>query len=272
MSDPALVSRKADDLWRDNSTAYSICTIVTQPDAYLRMVESFKKLGFGETDCEFLYLDNTKGNKFEAYAGYNLFLNVARGAHVILCHQDLILIDDGRSKLDATIEDLNERDPSWAVCGNGGGEYPGQLALRITDPHGNDQKSGNFPVRVQSLDENFIVVKKCANLALSRDLKGFHLYGTDICIIADVLGWSSYVVDFHLRHISSGSKDTSFFQIRKDMIRKYGRAFRSRWVATTNTILFLSGNFRVARALSAPIAIKIARFLGEKWPRIFSSK
>ncbi len=65
---------------------------------------------------------------------------------------------------------------------------------------GRTSSKEKLPIRVGSLDENFIVVKRQANLALSHDMSGFHLYGTDLCIIADILGRTSYVVDFHLCH------------------------------------------------------------------------
>lgn len=264
---------RADERLREGVIHYSICTIVTRPHEYAEMVDSFRSKGFQEPDCEFLYLDNSEGNAFEAYAGYNLFLNVARGTYIILCHQDISLIEDGRAKLDKIVEELTTRDPNWAACGNGGGgdEYPGQVALRISDPHGSDFRIGDFPAKVQSLDENFIVVRKCANLALSRDLKGFHFYGTDICLIADALGWNCYVVDFHLLHKSPGSKDNSFFDIRERLVRKYRRAFRSRWITTTNEILFVSGISGLAYLLNVQTVTRCARFLGRNMSRLFRS-
>jgi hypothetical protein len=266
MSTQDLSPVRADQRWREECIRYSICTIVTRPAEYAEMVESFKSGGFRAPDCEFLFLDNTQGNSFECYSGYNLFLNVARGEFVVLCHQDILLIDDGRPKLDAVLEDLTTRDPTWAACGNCGGEYPGRLALRITDPHGRDQRIGKFPVRVQSLDENFIVVRRSANLALSHDLAGFHLYGVDICVIADFLGCSCYVIDFHLRHKSPGKKDESFFSVRTRLVRKYRAAMRSQWIASTCTILFVSGFPGLGRLLSTATATRIARFVGRKAP------
>jgi hypothetical protein len=51
--------------------------------------------------------------------------------------------------------------------------------------------------RVFSLDENFIV----AHLGISRDLYGFHFYGTDLCLAAHTLCYNTYVIDLHLWHI-----------------------------------------------------------------------
>src|SRR5262249_7681880 len=90
---------RADCRWQEERVRYSICTLVTRPDLYAEMIQSFRSYGFDEPDCEFLYLDNTRGNSFDAYSGNNMFLNVARGQFIILCHQDILLID-GRANLD----------------------------------------------------------------------------------------------------------------------------------------------------------------------------
>jgi hypothetical protein len=263
MTAPSLPVR-ADQRWRDECIRYSICTIVNDPTEYGEMVDSFRDVGFNEPDCEFLYLENVQENSFDCYFGNNLFLNVARGEHIILCHQDIVLIGDGRARLDAAIAELTKLDPGWAVCGNGGGVKLGQLALRITDPYGVDQRIGSFPARVRSLDENFIVVRRMANLALSRDLAGFHLHGADICILADILGYNCYVIDFHLRHKSPGSKNSSFFAARDRMIAKYQVALRPRWITTTCTSLYLSGIPGFGRLFSGPIATRTAYFFSRK--------
>jgi hypothetical protein len=260
----AQASIRADLRWQEKCIRYSICTIVTRPAEYSEMVESFRSHGFREPECEFLYLDNTQGNAFDAYSGNNLFLNVALGEFIVLCHQDILLIGDGRAELDEALANLARLDPNWAACGNSGGGRPGRLTVRITDPHGTDLQIGTFPAKVRSLDENFIVVKRSANLAFSNDLKGFHLYGTDICIIADILGGSCYVIDFHLRHKSAGVVDDSFLKIRERLLQKYGIAFRSRWIQTTCTILFVSGASLLGRLLSSSIAIGIVRALVRK--------
>jgi hypothetical protein len=232
---------RADFRWQEECIHYSICTLVTKLAQYEEMVTSFRDQGFREPDCEFLYIDNIEANTFDAYSGINLFLNVARGQYVILCHQDILLLEDGRVNLDAALAKLTQLDSSWAACGNAGGDHHGRLVLRLTDPHGTDQRVGDFPAKVRSLDENFIVVRRSANLALSHDLEGYHFYGTDICIIADVLGSSCYVIDFHLRHKSKGVTDSAFFIARELLTRKYRHAFRSRVITTTCTRLFVTG-------------------------------
>ena len=124
---------------KDNGIVYSICTFVTRSEQYKAAAKSFVDHGFSYNDCEYLYIDNSDKNQYDAYRGINKFLTTANGKYIVICHQDVLLVDDGREKLDAVLGELDRIDPSWGVCGNGGGMYPGRLALRLTDPHGDNQ-------------------------------------------------------------------------------------------------------------------------------------
>jgi hypothetical protein len=234
---------------------YSLCTLLTDKAQYADALSSFREAGFTEPDCEFLYIDNTATNKYDAYAGVNLFLQKARGDYLILCHQDLVLHADKREKLDLIIDDISELDPNWALLGNAGGTVPGQQAYHLTEYTGEQKhylRRGTFPAKAYSLDENFIVVRKSANLGASHDLEGFHLYGTDLCMIAGILGYSAYVVDFHLWHLggastrpaeTSGTHATSTFNKTKyNLIKKYRRVCSPRFVQTTCTIFYVSAS------------------------------
>ena len=206
------------------------------------MMASFRAHGFG-ADCEYLYLDNSRRNEFDAFVGANIFLRKAVGEYIILCHQDVVLVDDDRAVLESRMADLSELDPSWGLCGNAGSTASGSNSIRISDPHGVNQALGTFPVRAVALDENFIVVRGDANLAVSHDLSGFHLYGADLCIIADILGRNAWVIDFHLFHKSAGRADGSFYAAKGAIARKYRRALRTRRINTTVTSFYLRPGF-----------------------------
>jgi hypothetical protein len=235
---------------------YSFCTLVTRPEEYKNMVELFVDKGFTELDCEYLYIDNSKSNKYDAYSGYNRFLQHAQGKYIVLCHQDIEPIEHGRARLDGLLTEITLTDPAWGLCGNAGANYSGDNVIRISDPWGRDRcECGPFPAPVMSLDENFILVRRDANLALSRDLKGYHWYGSDLCIIAEVLGWRSYVIDFHLKHKSGGNKDRQFYEIKYALRDKLARAFRPRWqFGTTGEPFFISAS--PVRLLIAQISLQ----------------
>jgi len=248
---------RADARWNPGHIKYSVCTLVTCVEQYDEMRRSFVERGFDTRDIEFLYIDNSIRNEFDGYSGCNLFLSVARGEYIIICHQDVLLEGHGRPELDDRLSELEILDPNWAVCGNSGGISLKRLAIRISDPHGENMRHGKLPARVSGVDENFVVVKRRSNLSLSRDLSGFHLYGADLCVIAGILGYTSYVIDFHLRHRSGGRGDASFSAARTALVRKYARSFRSRWIRTACAMVFLSGTPLVGAALSHPFFTRI---------------
>jgi hypothetical protein len=124
-------------------------------------------------------------------------------------------------------------------------------------------EGGPFPARVVSLDENFMIVRRLANLAVSRDLSGFHHYAADLCTIADILGWHAYVIGFYLRHHSGGGFDASYDRSRVAIAAKYARALRPRWVhLVTLQPFFIAGNGRGARRA------RLMRLLGKAKRRL----
>ena len=221
--------------------SYSIGTLVTNPVQYAEMRQSFEAKGFTPDVCEYLSIDNTGAAQTDAYAGLNQLLNRATAPLVILCHQDLLLLEDGRTVLDRRLAELTAQDPNWAIAANAGGAGTRVIVRRITDKHGADQNVGPFPHRVMSVDENFMVVRCETRIGFSRDLVGFHLYGADICLNAEIAGYSAYVIDFHLKHLGSGSMGPAFEVAEQAFRAKWQRALRDRAMQTTCTFMTLSG-------------------------------
>jgi hypothetical protein len=227
----------------------SICTLVRSEQLYCEMLEAFQRQGFAQPDCEFLYVDNRIANQFDGYGGYNHFLARARGRYVILCHEDVRPLEH-RDALLQRIAELDAKDPNWAVLGNAGGAAIGQLAVMITDPLGENRRIGGpLPQRVSSLDENFVLAKAQARLSCSRALKGFHHYATDLCLNAETLGFTCYVVDYHLNHLGGASvaKDKALYTVvaasAQALMREHGRRRRAgRFLQTPIGRMYLSGN------------------------------
>lgn len=222
---------------------FSICTLVTRKQEYNEMLQSFLAKGFSEDKCEFIYADNTEKNNFDAFSAFNLFLKKAKGRYIIICHQDVLINKDGYDELVKCLAQLNNLDTSWGVCGNAGAAGPNHIVYYISYPDGTFMNKGKFPLKVTGLDENFLLVKNSANLKVSNNLNGFHLYATDLVLQAELNGFSSYVIPFNLTHKSRGNRDNDFFRIRNELINKYNRFFRSRWIQTNSTVFHLSGTF-----------------------------
>lgn len=187
-------------------------SLVTDWSQHAAMRQSFAAGGFSDGNTETLTIDNTRGNTADAYRGYTTLIAAARAPLLILAHQDLRLLQDDAATLRARLAELEARDPSWALAGNAGGLEDGTLAIRITDPHGADQRRGTLPARTESLDENFVVLRRNTGVGFSAPLSGFHLYGADLCLQARLQGRSAWVIDFHLQHLSAGRVDAAFLE------------------------------------------------------------
>lgn len=226
--------------------AYTIGTLVTNQQQYAEMRRSFEVHGFGTEDCEFLHIDNAstiqEGTQTDAFRGLNKLLNDASGRLVIFCHQDVLLDTEGRDVLEERLDELTELDSHWAVAGNAGATASGRGVRRITDKHGIDQHVGQLPERVVSLDENFIVIRNETRIGFSRNLTGFHMYGTDLCLIASIMGYNAYVIDFHLIHLGEGKKGPSFEVCETAFRRKWNTALRERYLQTPSTALLVTGS------------------------------
>ncbi|MBU63328.1 MAG: acyl esterase [Opitutae bacterium] len=248
---------------RDFPKEFSIITLVNDGTHYSEMVESFISSGFDTETCEYIYLDNLKSNQWEAYNGLNFGISNASGKHHILCHQDVRLDFDKIDVLRSRINEISKKDPNWGVLGNAGGSLnPNQTYLRITDPTTSNAKVGRLPAKVMSLDENFLLLKASKRLAFSTDLLGFHFYGTDICQQAMFRGMNSYVIDFHLRHLSSGNRNDDFWKLKKDFIESYRKKLADRFIRTTVSRLYLSESKFKSQLFNKPFAMKFLRKTG----------
>lgn len=252
---------------------YSIGVIATDPEQLRALKATLDAAGFG-MGCEFIFIDNCKGNAVDAYYGANLLLSVSRGKRLIFCHQDVRFVHDDRHTLDQRLAELDELDQRWAVAGNAGGVAPGRLCMRISDARFTNVSMGSFPSKALGLDENLLIFNRQNRIALSADVGGFHWYGTDACIQAEILGYSAYVIDFHVLHLggaslrSSGERGRQFMSdyhpTRRRLIHKYGRALRWRWIQNTGNPMFLSSCSMLNRVLN----IRLARSFWKRFGRL----
>lgn len=203
---------------KNYSKRFSICSLVTDLDEYQEMLNSAKKAGFDGDDVEYLFADNTQGNTLDGFSGFNRFDAEATGEYLIMCHQDVLFDFDTRQVLEDRIAELDRLDSDWALAGNAGKSHSGHAIIRISDPLTANIKQGNFPAKVQTLDENILVYDRKKPIVCSNQLSGFHLYGSDLCLNAEALGYSNYVIDFHLLHKSTGNPNEAYFAIQKNLM------------------------------------------------------
>ncbi|HKZ65866.1 MAG TPA: hypothetical protein VJ111_05910 [Chitinophagaceae bacterium] len=217
---------------------FSVCSIITSEEEYTLMRQSFEACGFTD-DCEYIIADNTKSNNFDAYRAISRFIRESQGKYLIIVHQDVRCIDN-KSRLEKCLNDLSHMDDKWAICGNAGAIGYHQFVHHINNA-GRIIINANLPARVSSLDENLLIINKATSITISPDLTGFHLYGTDLCIIADFLGYNCYVIPFMVKHLSLGNLKELSKNVTR-FIDQYGKKIRSRYVETTCTKFYLSNS------------------------------
>ena len=240
--------------------SFSICTLVTQWSEYEIMKSSFENNGFDD-NCEYMQIDNAKGNVADAYEAIRYFLNNAKGEFVIIVHQDVRCIDS-KNKMMHCINELHSLDKNWAICGNAGAKGYHQDIMYI-NTNGRIDITKNLPCKVHSLDENLLIIDAKKRITLSGDIKGFHFYGTDLCIVANFLGYSSYVIPFMVKHLSHGNlKDMELH--RKPFINLYGNKLKSRYIQTSCTKFFLSNSVLKNKLYNIPFLF----FFVKTWQRL----
>lgn len=222
---------------------FSVCALVQSQDRYDRLIASFHRLGFTAETSEFLAADNRNGNRFDGYSWQRALLARARGRYVIFCHDDIELIDAGHDALLAALEDLTTRDRDWLLAGIAGGRFRPDahsrlmLTFHVSDIYGADRRRGAMPARVETLDECFILMRRSRPVLPSLDLSGFHFYGPDLCLQAELQGGSAWAIDFHLRHHGRGTKGQSFTDCRDRFVAKYRGIFPGRALHCTTGIV-----------------------------------
>jgi hypothetical protein len=236
---------------------FHIFTIANNLGQYSKMKSSFLTAGFDETRCRYSLFDNSKKNIFDPYTEFNHIRQTTVEPYIIFCHQDLLLNQGhGFEELIKCLENLDKNHPRWAIAGNAGKNKYFKMVARITDPNNTPNWNGSFPQQVYSLDENFLVIKTSAKVSCSTELEGFHFYGSDLCLNAIKEGYSCYVIDFHLTHLSGGTFDQEFWKIQSKFYDKWCNKFSFSYFMTATGILMVFSKTKIIRTVGSKDRVK----------------
>ena len=233
---------------------FRIATFVTDDALYAQMRDSFEAAGFIPPLARYTV---QTGNPYETITA----LGRARETYVILVHQD-VRCDQGYGAADLLerLDALTRVDSNWAVAGNAGGSNKHELFRHLTDPNGSHRANG-LPIEVVTLDENFLILRTARRPHCSKDLSGFHLYGSDVCLNAAREGSTTYVIDFLITHLSAGKTDGL-----NETMRAFGSVWSRnvivpRYVRTTVGVVALARPAPLRRLLQQPkIRFRFVRF------------
>jgi glycosyltransferase involved in cell wall biosynthesis len=148
----------------------------------------------------------TMMNSASASLAYNEAMDNAKNDLLVFCHQDVYFPEGWDIELINIIKDINKK-PKWGVLGCYGISLYGE-AVGHTYSNGLGRELGmqRPPVRVQSLDEFVLIMRKSNGLKFDRSLRSFHLFGTDICLEAEKLGFINYSISNYCIHNSISIK------------------------------------------------------------------
>jgi len=253
---------------------FHICTIFNEHTQYERMKLSFLRNGFDVDRCRYSFFDNTQKNNFDPYETFNFVQSKNSEPYIVFCHQDVILDQgNGYDELLNKLKELDKIDSDWAICGNAGVNNKYKYVVRISDANKSPNWKGEFPQRVHSLDENFLVIKSSSRIKCSLGIKGFHFYGTDLCLQAIVNGFSCYVVDFHLSHLSGGHFNESFWKIKSIFYQNWVSKFKFCYVKTiTGQLMCFSNNSALRYLGSTYIFSKLLIRINKFYPFLYPKK
>lgn len=217
---------------------FTIVTLVASQERYDALLLSAEAKGFTPANSEFFALDNRDANRFDGFDAMRRAITEAKGRYIVFTHDDIEFHADGAAELEARLAELTVLDPDWTLAGNAGGVrfHRGKhtLAVHLDDPHQTSLRV-EVPKLVESLDENFFIMRRDRPVLNSYDLSGFHFYAGDLCRISEVMGGRAYVIPFLLRHKSGGKINPAFQPARDRFERKYRRYFIGRNLQMTVT-------------------------------------
>jgi len=120
-----------------------------------------------------------------ASMAYNEGLNEAKNEIVIFVHQDVYLPAEWDVRLLNAIQRIEKIGINWGVVGCYGVNSVNQRFGHLYS-NGLNKFLGNegHLTKVETLDEMLLVVRKSNGICFDINLPHFHLYGSDICLMA----------------------------------------------------------------------------------------
>lgn len=209
---------------------FSLITIVNKEPIY----NSFKKNLATQTgvNYELIKVNNSDNQYDSARKAFNSAAKKARGKYLVFLHPDIRFLDS--QALHDVLQKIIHLQ-NWGIAGIAGSPYELNSKGRnyivttlIQDKNKESvgEKIGS-PVKVQTVDECFFVMKHSSwDKHPFSDIKGWHFYSVEQCLISLIAGNSNYVVPSRIWHLSPGSSENvQYIKTGKEIIRRYGQEF-----------------------------------------------
>lgn len=216
---------------------FSIITIVNKEKVY----QGFKKSLESQdgVNYELIKINNDNNQFTSAREAYNSAMKKAHGEYLIFTHPDMRFLDS-HSLRDALAQIIQIKDLGVAGisgCPSDIHHFKSTLVTSIVhdNPPHRFGKLISRTTEVQTVDECFFVMKRsfCEAHPFS-DIKGWHMYAVEQCLVALLNGKKNYVVPARMWHFSTGgSENWQYVQTGREIAKRYGKYFPT--ISTTIT-------------------------------------
>lgn len=221
----------------ETKSLFSIITIVNKEDVY----QEFKK-NLAEqknVNYELIKVNNVNNQFSSAREAYNDAVQKANGKYLVFLHPDMRFLDEY-----ALHDIFNQatKIKNFGVVGVAGCPfelYHHKSVIMTTIVQGIPSyhfgKAINKATKVQTVDECFFIMERkfCQEHPFSN-IKGWHMYAVEQCLISLLSDRKNYVVPARLWHYSPGdSENWQYIQTGREIVRRYGNNFSS--INTTMT-------------------------------------
>lgn len=133
-----------------------------------------------------------------ASMAYNEAIKEATGDILVFIHQDVYLPQDWLDNVLAAIAQLDRRGIRWGTLGCYGVRKQSEGGMGLGQVYstgwGLQGRPISDPEPVQTLDEIVLITRASNGLTFDSSLPSFHLYGTDLCLIAGARGFQNFVI------------------------------------------------------------------------------
>jgi len=243
---------------------FSVCTLFRDFNRYQNLVDDFINAGFSRDSI--WGLDNAQST-YDCYSAIRKFLIESHSDFTIICHDDVALNNLKLTTLASQIANALRLYPKAAVFGVAGKDsrfIHGQG--HFISSKGEEFWGIDLHRVMVSLDECFLVVRNSLGIMVGEGLEGFHFYGTELCVQARKLGYSSHVIDFPIIHKSTGTLDAAFFRAKKKYEKYLNKNGIKNIIPTTCTILYGGENIFVKAFKDAMSITMVQQSMHKNFP------
>lgn len=191
-------------------------------------------------DIDYVLIDNSNSKFKSAAQALNFGVKKAIGDVIVFLHQDIVFLDSNQlsNMFDFAI---NNRNIIFGAAGVQHKHYNlGIISSIYEGPYKNKYNSLIQPKMVYTLDECLIGCHRDCLSKVSFDevvCDGWHLYGADLCLQANLVdGMSVMVLPMNIWHKSTGNADKSYYITQNKLGKKYSHKYKI--INTTNGFVY----------------------------------